>query len=105
MSNKLLLTIALFGLPANFVFAQQTEESPGQIAATEVAAPSESAALPSGTVPRLNIVWDCGGCQVNEKVPPLVEQAYQAEALRHGKSLVSAPDPSIRTASAPKDGG
>ena len=61
MSNKLMLSVALFGLSANLAVAQQTE------------------VLPSDAVPRLNIVWDCGSCQPNEKVPPLVEQAFQAE--------------------------
>ena len=34
----------------------------------------------SPSVPKLNIVWDCGECEHNDKVPPLIEQAYAAQA-------------------------
>lgn len=35
------------------------------------------------TVPRLNITWDCGDCEHNDKVLPLIEQAYTEEAKKH----------------------
>jgi len=38
-------------------------------------------------VPRLNIAWNCGGCTQNDKVIPLIEQAYSNEAAKNGKVI------------------
>lgn len=50
-------------------------------AAEAVAETSPAGTLP--TVPKLNITWDCGDCEHNDKVLPLIEQAYAAEATKH----------------------
>lgn len=39
------------------------------------------------TVPRLNITWDCGDCEHNDKVVPLIEQAYAAEAEKNSLTV------------------
>lgn len=43
--------------------------------------------LPPNTVPRLNIVWSCDGCVRNEKVIPLIQQAYREEAAKQGRTI------------------
>jgi hypothetical protein len=86
---KLALSIAVIGLTAN-AFAQQTTEpaAPEVAPAAVESAPAEQPAVtPPNTVPKLNITWDCGGCEINEKVPPLVDEAFRAEAHKRGFSI------------------
>jgi len=65
-------------------------------AAAPSAAPDESAPaaparpLPAKSVPRLNIVWDCGDCAHNDKVIPLIQQAYREAASRQGLTVSDA---------------
>jgi hypothetical protein len=72
-----------------FLFALAATQPVLAQGAIEPAATSDtSAAAPAGAqapqfVPKLNITWDCGSCERNEKVIPLIEQAYAAEAAKH----------------------
>lgn len=50
-------------------------------------APEPAAASTATTVPRLDIVWDCGKCKHNDKVIPLIEQAYAAAAAKNARTL------------------
>jgi hypothetical protein len=52
------------------------------------AAPART--LPANTVPRLNIVWDCGDCERNGKVIPLILQSYREAASRQGRTVSDA---------------
>jgi hypothetical protein len=67
-SKMLFTTLTLAFLGVNCAAAQQTEQ-------------------PAHTVPKLNITWDCGECQVNDKVVPLVIEAYRIEAGKHGRTV------------------
>lgn len=50
-----------------------------------VAPPAESkAALASNQLPKLVIRWDCGDCEVNPKVSPLIEKNYATKAAAKG---------------------
>lgn len=69
-----LLLCSIFAAPAS---AQEAVEQP----ATAESKPVQVAA--SATVPKLNIVWGCPDCEHNDKVPPLIEQAYAEEAKKH----------------------
>ncbi|MES9943062.1 MAG: hypothetical protein ABW104_19905 [Candidatus Thiodiazotropha sp. 6PLUC2] len=40
-------------------------------------------------VPKLNITWNCGSCTHNEKIIPLIQQAYRKEAQSSGQSVSS----------------
>jgi hypothetical protein len=42
---------------------------------------------PANSVPRLNIVWDCGNCKQNDKVIPLLQQAYRDAAADKGLTI------------------
>ncbi|MGH8080131.1 MAG: hypothetical protein ACREP7_06110 [Lysobacter sp.] len=58
--------------------------------AQDAAAPSRSkSAEPSATttVPKLKIAWECGECEHNDKVPPLIEQAYAEQAQQHSATV------------------
>ena len=48
---------------------------------------AQETAAAANTVPKLNIVWDCGKCEVNEKVIPLIEDFYRAEAAKRGLTV------------------
>lgn len=67
--------------------------APVDAVAAEAAAPVDaSVAEPAPAasvyqVPRLVITWDCGDCEHNDKVIPLIEQAYAAEAEKNSFSL------------------
>ena len=56
----------------------------GAMAATAAIAQEGQAAK---TVPKLNIVWDCGECKVNDKVIPLLLESYAAEAAQRGRTV------------------
>lgn len=55
--------------------------------AAEPSASPPAAASAQATVPKLHIVWDCGECEHNDKVPPLIEQAYAEEAQKHSATV------------------
>lgn len=54
-----------------------------------------SSAAPSNSngsgkmVPKVVVRWDCGQCEQNEKVAPLIETSYETEARAHGFSVSS----------------
>lgn len=54
------------------------EDTPAPAMEPAVAAPTDPR-----HVPKLNIRWDCGECERNDKVPPLIEQAYAEEAAEN----------------------
>jgi hypothetical protein len=84
---KTLISIALAGMAATSSFAQQTGEPAAASASSPEAAPGQTTTAQAGTVPKPVVVWDCGNCEHNEKVPPLIEEAFRAEALRHGRAI------------------
>ena len=54
-------------------------------AASTTAAPSSAQA--GKTVPKLSISWDCGECEHNDKVIPLIEAAYAEQARKWGYAI------------------
>jgi hypothetical protein len=46
--------------------------------------------LPANAVPRLNIVWNCDDCQRNDKVIPLMLQAYREAASKQKRTVSDA---------------
>src|SRR5262245_37740120 len=64
--------------------AHAADEAPAatEPPASAPAAPAPAASAPLGAkqVPRLVVRWSCGECTHNEKVPPLIEEAYVATA-------------------------
>lgn len=76
-------------LPAQAQTAPATAEPTTETSTpvkTETAAPVQT--LPM--VPKLSISWACGECEKNEKVPPLIEAAYAAEAKKNGMAVSDA---------------
>lgn len=53
----------------------------------EAGDPAPAPAKPGAPLPKLHIVWDCGECEHNDKVPPLIEEAYAAEAQKHSAQV------------------
>jgi hypothetical protein len=43
----------------------------------------------ASSVPKLNIIWNCGSCTHNAKVVPLLKQAYAEAAMSSGRSISS----------------
>jgi len=58
--------------------AEAAEAAEAARAQATAAAEASNAAVRS--VPKLNIRWDCGECEHNDKVPPLIELAYAEQA-------------------------
>jgi hypothetical protein len=60
-------------------------------AAEDTPAPDSTApgAVAANQMPALRIRWNCGDCPHNEKVIPLIEKEYAAEAARHKKSVAT----------------
>jgi len=94
------LLCAMSAMPA--AWAQEETKDKTEATATATAAvqaeagasadgKQDRAAAPSAALPKLHIVWDCGDCEHNDKVPPLIEEAYAAEAQKHS-AQVSADD-------------
>jgi hypothetical protein len=63
---------------------------PPSTAPAESATPALARALPPNTVPRLNIVWNCDGCEQNGKVIPLLLQAYKEAAAKQKRTVSDA---------------
>ena len=40
-------------------------------------------------LPRLSVRWDCGACEQNPKVGPLIEQNYEMQATSKGYSVAA----------------
>jgi hypothetical protein len=64
------------------------DAAPIESAETVAAAPGST--LPPNTVPRLRIVWNCGDCERNDKVIPLILQSYREAASRQGRTVSDA---------------
>lgn len=76
------LLCVLVSLPAH--------ATPAQAPADSVAAAPEAAshgALAPGQLPKLVVRWECGKCEQNPKVLPLIEQGYAAEAAAAGYTI------------------
>jgi len=56
----------------------------------ESAPATPARALAYNTVPRLNIVWDCGDCAHNDKVIPLILESYREAAAKQGRTVSDA---------------
>lgn len=48
------------------------------------------ATLAPGQLPKLVLRWDCGKCEKNDKVLPLIEQSYAAQAAAAGYTISDA---------------
>jgi len=71
--------VALAELP------QATEEpSASSAEPTQSSEPKVVATLGDHELPKLLITWNCGACEQNEKVPPLIEKEYSDYATAHG---------------------
>ena len=61
------------------------------VTASAAEAPEASASAPAtakASLPRLSIKWECKqDCTPNDKVPPLIEQAYRHAAERNGYTV------------------
>lgn len=66
--------------------AQAGPEQANTTAATTAATTAEPSA---NTVPALDITWNCGKCEQNPKIVPLVIERYTAEAQEAGYSVSS----------------
>ncbi|MES2952014.1 MAG: hypothetical protein V4858_26105 [Pseudomonadota bacterium] len=62
-----------------------TTAEPAAAATAPSVAPKEAKpALASKQIPKLVIRWDCGDCEVNDKVSPLIEKNYASKAAAKG---------------------
>lgn len=93
-------SVALFGILCCLqAVAQSTAteavptSAPPPVTAAE---PVQAAPSPAGTevrklearqVPQLKIRWSCEPCELNAKVPPLIEKSYAEEAVRQGYTI------------------
>lgn len=67
---------------------EQTSPAVEPPAEAQTTAPKESkAALASKQIPKLVIRWDCGDCEVNDKVSPLIEKNYASKATAKGYTV------------------
>ena len=49
--------------------------------------PATAGVLAEHELPKLLVVWDCGKCVPNDKVPPLIEKEYADYASAHGYTV------------------
>lgn len=85
------LIATLLLLCAGSVFAQdatpvQAGPEPASTTTANTTTPAEPTA---NTVPALDITWNCGKCEQNPKIVPLIIERYTAEALEAGYSVSS----------------
>lgn len=68
--------------------AYAEESQPPQPSDATAVAPQPAAKAASAShakvLPRLSVRWDCGACEQNPKVGPLIEQTYEAQATSKG---------------------
>lgn len=85
-SKKSIVGAALCLLLAAVSQAQTASQAPAADAAAPAAAPATPAVAASkGQLPKLVIKWQCKeACTANDKVPPLIEEAYAKAAKSHG---------------------
>jgi hypothetical protein len=68
--------------------AATSSTAPDSPAAAEPAAPAAaSRVLAARELPKLVLRWDCGACEHNEKVFPLIEQTYASDAAAAGYTV------------------
>jgi hypothetical protein len=82
--------VVLLAFAAVLPAAAQTAPAAAEASAEAGAPVKTEAAVPAQTlpmVPKLSISWACGECEKNEKVPPLIEAAYAAEAKKHAMAV------------------
>ncbi len=81
MKKHVLFGALVFAVLASQPARAQTKSEP-EVASDGMAEVSKPlSTLP--TIPKLNIIWDCGECEHNEKVVPLIQQAYADEAKKN----------------------
>jgi hypothetical protein len=91
--RPLLATFLL--LCAGSVFAQDTApaqagpEQANATTATTTTTANANAEPTANTVPALDITWNCGKCEQNPKIVPLIIERYTAEAREAGYSVSS----------------
>lgn len=98
MQTKPLALFAAAVLAQTLFSARAAEASPADAASAPAAAaastPAESVRpkgqLAEKQVPKLALRWDCGECEKNEKVPPLIEQTYSTRAASQGYAVSDA---------------
>ena len=76
------LLCGLLSLPAH-----ATPPEPVADAATPATSTASGGALAPRQLPKLVLRWDCGKCEQNAKVLPLIEQGYEAEAAAAGYAI------------------
>jgi hypothetical protein len=68
--------------------ATSTSATPDAPAVAEPAAPATATTkLAARELPKLVLRWECGGCDHNEKVFPLIEQTYASDAAAAGYTV------------------
>ncbi|MFL6656929.1 MAG: hypothetical protein ACJ8GW_02555 [Massilia sp.] len=82
------LLISAVSLPAHAAKPKRasatSERTMASETSTTVAAPN---ALAPKQLPKLVLSWDCGKCEQNEKVLPLIEQSYAEQASAAGFAI------------------
>lgn len=88
MKAKILLCAAVLmaslGATRIVTAKEDASQPPSKEQAEQQASASPSVAP---MVPKLNITWECGDCEKNAKIAPLIEQNYAAEAKSNGAAL------------------
>ena len=95
MKLKPLIAVTLIIGPLAQSQAMAQDAAQATPEAASAAAPSAPASAPAGTstsstskvVPNIVVRWDCGSCEQNPKVAPLIEKSYQDEARALGHSV------------------
>lgn len=83
-----ILCAALYLALASTAAAQTAPEASSAASAAETPPTTEPAAAGKSLLPRLSIKWQCKQeCTPNEKVPPLIEQAYAQAAAKAGYTV------------------
>lgn len=84
MKNNLLSAAAFFiAMIGVHLQVNAQVDSAVPVPASQATAQTSNGAV----VPKLKISWDCGACTQNEKVIPLIEEAYVAEAKNNNLTV------------------
>ena len=86
ITSTSLCTVLLCGLLSLPAYATPPEPAPEAPAAAAADAAPHAALAPK-QLPKLVLRWDCGKCEQNAKVLPLIEQGYAAEAAAAGYTI------------------
>lgn len=76
--------VVIGALAQTAAFAQ---EASAPTAPSAAASQAETNPGSSKSVPNIVVRWDCGDCEENPKVAPLIEKTYQAQALADGHTV------------------